>query len=181
MNPLLSARSELEELLRQKSEIEKRIAAIEQTIKILEPVYANDFGRGLWGSVDAILDADAGLTDRIRDILRRAAPSYLSPTAVRDVLTNSGFDASGRSNFLAEVHNVLKRLTARNQLDEKSLPTGKIYRSLGNLERQIRGHNANTGFQTVQGLEQKNMGTSGIPDIPGPDEPHTGFKRRYGK
>src|SRR5438309_807454 len=104
MNPLQSAKNELEELLKQRTEIDRRISAIQQTVKILEPVYGTD-PRTAYGTLRSLaslaVDTDAGLTYRIREVLRTTPPgANTTPTGIRNLLIHTGFDAEGRSNFL---------------------------------------------------------------------------------
>lgn len=135
-NPLLNAKAELELLLRQKIEIERRVAAVQQSIGILEPVYGGNALVSMWDGLESLVGVDVGLTTRIREILRTNSPKYLSPLEVRTVLISSGFNTEGRSNFLSEIHNTLKRLKIRGEADEQTFPDGKRYRSLGSVERR---------------------------------------------
>jgi hypothetical protein len=138
-NPLENARYELARLVQAKSEIEQRIAAIQQTIQILEPVYGAESNFGVRGlNALAMTRSDGGLTDRIRAVLLRSSPFGITPLAVRDVVIQGGFELGERSNFLAEIHNVLKRLVAQGEAEEITTEeSGKMYRprrASGNLK-----------------------------------------------
>ena len=131
-NPLLNAKAELEILLRQQAEIERRIAAVRQSITILEPVYGGPSKAEVQADILELLElvvGDAGLTERVRQILGEHFPEYLSPIEMRDILLRTGFSAEGRSNFLSEIHNTLKRLKIRGIVEDESFPDGKRYRA----------------------------------------------------
>src|SRR5579871_3326813 len=104
LNPLQAARAELLELKETRAKIDARIAAVEQTIKILEPVYGGEpESFSAFSQIHALgLDDSSGLTDRIRQILLVSRPGVPTPTAIRDLLIQTGFKAEGRSNFLSE-------------------------------------------------------------------------------
>jgi hypothetical protein len=140
MNPLQAAKNEINELLKKKAEIERRfeadqaeinrrLKAVQQTIKILEPVYAND----PWVNALAFAAYDGGLTDRVRDLLRASFPGAATPVAIRDAILASGFDASKRSNFLSEIHSVLRRLDSQDEVEPIDAPEGKKFRAKSGL------------------------------------------------
>jgi hypothetical protein len=60
-----------------------------------------------------VLDDDAGMTERIRVMLRHSGGVMLTPTQIRDRLVEGGFSLEGRSNPLAEIHTILKRLVQK--------------------------------------------------------------------
>jgi hypothetical protein len=62
--------------------------------------------------VTEVMDGDAGMTERIRVILKHQG-WVLTPTQIRDRLVESGFVLEGRSNPMAEIHTVLKRLVQK--------------------------------------------------------------------
>lgn len=109
-NLLDSARAELQALLEQKSLIDSKIAAIEQTIQILEPTYGKT---PVWPSLAANLLLTAnelGLTFAVRKVLESRPNTELSPVSVRDHAVMAGYSFEERSNPMAEVHQILKRL-----------------------------------------------------------------------
>jgi hypothetical protein len=129
MNPLENAKAELSQLLESRAQIEQRIDAMQQTIKLLEPVY----GRELYGvrglNQLGLTGNDGGLTDRIRAVLSRTSPFGITPVAVRDAVIQGGFELGERSNFIAEIHNVLKRLVMQGEVEEITTnKSGKMYR-----------------------------------------------------
>jgi hypothetical protein len=111
MTLLETARREIDELKRQRAAVlaafDTRIAAVEQTVKILEPEYSS-------GSDIAVpvLDESVGITEAIERALRKYPGELLPPTYVRNALVEMGFKGGGE-NQMASVHQVLKRLIAR--------------------------------------------------------------------
>jgi hypothetical protein len=111
MTLLETAKREIEELKRQRDAVlaafDTRIAAVEQTVKILEPVYS-----AVPGIAVPVLDESVGITQAIEIVLRKCPGRFLPPTAVRNALSEMGFKVVG-DNPMASVHQVLKRLVAR--------------------------------------------------------------------
>ena len=130
-NPLQSAIAEIENLRRQIAAMERQIAALQQTVLILEPVYGQGQQVNIWDGLEALAGQDVGLTHLVREILLVERPRYVSPVDVRQTLLLTGFNAEGRSNFLAEIHNTLKRLKARGEAEEQTFNDGKKYRATG--------------------------------------------------
>ncbi len=112
MNLLENARLEAEELKRQRDAFaavfDAKIAAVEQTIKMLEPVYSPTMP-----PPTPLLDESVGITEAIETALRKYPGKLLAPTAVRDALIEMKFKITGE-NPMASVHQVLKRLIARS-------------------------------------------------------------------
>jgi hypothetical protein len=129
-NLLESAMAELEMLLRQRAECDRRIEALQKAVKILEPIYRQT-GTAT-ASVELLLrSSDLGLTDRVRAILQ-ASERPLSPTQVRERVQDSGLDLSEYSNPLATVHSVLRRLVEAQQVIAKAGIGGtKFYEWIG--------------------------------------------------
>lgn len=112
-NPLENARKELVALYRERADIDSKIDAVEQTVKILEPVYGSheDDDVKVFAAAGEMMNPGIGVTDRVRRVLNHyAVDRGLWPTQVRDFLIADGFDPAGRSNFMATIHTVLKRL-----------------------------------------------------------------------
>jgi hypothetical protein len=111
MNPLENVRAALAAELEKRAESDKRIEALRQSIKLLEPIYdAEEADPRLPLLSEAI--KDLGLTRAIEQILRNCAGKPLPPTSVRNGLREAGFELTG-DNPLASIHQVLKRLVAR--------------------------------------------------------------------
>lgn len=111
MSLLETAKREVEELKRQRDALlavfDARIAAVEESVRILEPVYgsANDIAM-------PVLDESVGITEAIERALRKYPGKLLPPTSVRNALLEMGYRVKG-DNPMASVHQVLKRLVAR--------------------------------------------------------------------
>lgn len=102
---------EIERLKAQRAEIEERLAALQEAHHLVEDA---------WGDINSSVikaSADVGMTDRIREILATYR-GCLQPTDVRDALVRGGFNLEGRSNPMAEVHTVLRRLVASGEVRE---------------------------------------------------------------
>jgi hypothetical protein len=94
---LNAARRELDALLRERDQIETRIARVRHTVAALSAL------------CDEPTPVELGLTDAIRTVLRGSVEA-LAPTDVKERLDVLGFDLSSHANPLASVHTVLKRL-----------------------------------------------------------------------
>jgi hypothetical protein len=71
-----------------------------------------------------------GLTALIRKVLKRS--DWLSPTDIRDALSEEGVDVKVYSNILAEVHVILRRLEESAAVEvDRSMPRRSLYRWTG--------------------------------------------------
>jgi hypothetical protein len=129
MNPYLAAKAELRNLRKQEAAIKQRIKAIEKTVVLLEPVYS-DKGEDVWDRLERLAGCDSGLTRRVRGLFDANPLHLFSPVEVRNLLILDGFDATGRSNFLSEVHQTLRRLVVRGDVEECVTASGKQYRGV---------------------------------------------------
>ena len=111
MNPLDSAKAELEKLLDQRSEIDRKLDAVQEAIKLLEPLYGRDTELKASGITlaEALAQDDLGITAAVEQALTSNAYQSFYPTQVRDLLRESGFDLKG-DNPMATIHTILKRL-----------------------------------------------------------------------
>ena len=114
MNPLESSQAELEQLLKQRAELDRKIDVVRQAIKIFEPVYAEFPTLGVGNSLVWALDemGHLGITAAIERVLMTHPNSPLPPTVIRDLLVEAKFNLVG-DNPLASIHQVLKRLVSR--------------------------------------------------------------------
>jgi hypothetical protein len=140
INPLDAAKTELDTLLRQATEINSRIEAVREAIKILEPLYGNPMPMPAWweaaslnnsgplSSLNTLAEMADGLTHRIRKVLRSHAGQPLTPVDVRDLIVASGFDLSGKSNAMAEIHQILKRIVSDPQFVTFTTLNGTVYK-----------------------------------------------------
>jgi hypothetical protein len=97
-----SAIREYEALGAERRDVDKRLAALAQTIGTLSKLL------GLTPTVPL------GLTDAIRLVMRAGVP--MTPIDVRDRLQGIGFDLTKYANDLAAVHTILKRLNESGEL-----------------------------------------------------------------
>ena len=105
VNPLENAKNERVQLLKQRAEIDRKLQAVESSIKLLEPVY---------GGMPSMPDVpiSTGMTETIRELMIRTPGKLWSPTEMRDYLFKLGFDLASQANPLASIHTVLKRIAA---------------------------------------------------------------------
>ncbi|MDQ2945015.1 MAG: hypothetical protein M3Y27_03590 [Acidobacteriota bacterium] len=95
-------------------------------------------------ALEDLIDSELGLTDRIRAILKANPDRELSPIEVRDLLLQTGFNPEGRSNHMAEIHLVLKRITEGNRrITKRETESGTLYK-FSLLSRQRRNPRAKT-------------------------------------
>jgi hypothetical protein len=128
-----AAKERLSTLENQRRAIDDEMAALEKSIRAFEPLVnvapldspeqgylhpayipASNLG-WLTGGVET--RSDVGLTDAIRGVLM-AADRPLEPTEVRDLIVRNGFSLSGRSNAMANIHQVLRRLVSQSEVQE---------------------------------------------------------------
>ena len=138
-HPLIqAAETEFDALLREDEEIEARRAALQQklavvsqTLDTLRRVYGEgDSGLGVFGE---LVNANLGISDQIRQILRSEYPVYLKPTTIRGYLDHHGFlktkEGKDYENPLALVHQILRRLHVAKEIELQTMADGaKLYR-----------------------------------------------------
>lgn len=104
----------MDRLLEQEIEIQRKKEVLRQTIKLLEPLYGRDAELEASGIslAEALAQDELGITDAVEHVLMARAGQILSPTKVRDLLTEGGYVIRG-DNPMATIHTVLKRLAAK--------------------------------------------------------------------
>ena len=139
-------KKEFMNLLRQREEIDKRIAKLEPVLENLAALCEEPIGKRL-AQRGAPRDAQSmGITDAVRLVLKRSARS-LMPTEVREELVAWGLNPGRYANLLGSIHMILKRLVKSGQAAEISIHGGKkaykwttdISRVLASLEGVDRG------------------------------------------
>lgn len=159
-----TATAELQELFRQKDEIEKRIAKLRQTVASLSALNKDDeseedetvhipsqMQRNAAMVVNTVAAAMAGriigFTDAVREVLK-ASGDYMTPLEVKDGLLRMGINLEAKySNPLAVIHTTLKRLHENIEVSKRtdkhgnttyrwgaSMPAGHV-----EINRAIRG------------------------------------------
>jgi len=109
-------RKELEDLRRERDQLDVRIAKTEQVEAALRAIVE-----------DAAEELPlASATDVIRNILKSAS-APMSATEVRDKMIALGFDSGPYSQFLASVHVILKRLWKNGEVFEFTNGDRKSY------------------------------------------------------
>jgi hypothetical protein len=119
---LSEARRNLEELLAKRSEIDTRISRLKNTIDALTAqLEAEDdlnSTAAVLRSVGLDFDNVTGITDAIRDVLRRSQTPLTAPQ-IRDALVARGFDVSRYSNPLTVIHNTINRMYKQQEVESK--------------------------------------------------------------
>lgn len=103
------------ELICQRSLVEGELAQQSRAIAALKEVLGDP------------VENDLGLTAATLLIVR-TAQSPLAPTEVRDELKKIGFDLAGYSNPMASLHQILKRLEEKGEIQETDDEGKKRYR-----------------------------------------------------
>lgn len=127
-HPLLrAAEEELRVVLAEKDDLDKRKAKVDkQAIAVARAV---DELRQVYGdpsapSEAALLEDRGGITDHIRETLRKNSSLWMQPTIVRNHLLAAKVPLE-YSNPMAVIHQILKRLEAKGEI-ESQVDDGKI-------------------------------------------------------
>lgn len=124
---LQSAKREMTDLLEKRSNIDRRITQLKDTVDTLtallllkgpslsEAATEIHFEKGM---------AKGGVTDAIRNVLATSGMP-MTPPQVRNALFTNGVDLRGYANSLSVIHNTLKRLERQGELMAVRGPTGK--------------------------------------------------------
>jgi hypothetical protein len=134
---LESAKAEMSELVRQKNEIEARVAKLAPVIEYLA-VLCDDKPNMPLPDKPITSDSELGLTDAIRLAFKSAVPNSLTPTEVRDKLKEIGFPLDKYKSELPPIHNTISRLKEKGELEEYPKPNGeKALRWVSSLKRAL--------------------------------------------
>lgn len=128
MNPLDSIESEVTELLIQRAQIDRKLAALDDAKKVLQQVYGKPLSP--IPSVEQFVEAtDIGITDSVRGAFRLNSSRSMTPAQVRDTVSSHGFDLSKYKNAMATIHQVISRLVDAGEV-EGPFPQGneKLYK-----------------------------------------------------
>lgn len=113
---LEAARRELDTVLRNRVELDKRAAELKKTIDGLSALVGNtDHSTGLMIPASSLL-TDVGISDAIRAILRETPDRALSPVNLRDELVRRGVNMAEYASGLAVIHNTLARLERQGEI-----------------------------------------------------------------
>jgi hypothetical protein len=123
-------------LSKQKKSLETRMQ------KVLQLIAANvnmlpDAQQELFISQLMEMTPPSGLREAIIRVLAKTE-NWLSPTEIRDMLVESGYDFAGQANPLASIHTTLKRLVdAEEAISNVPQPDGKTYYKRSEMRRGI--------------------------------------------
>jgi hypothetical protein len=126
------AKERLAVLESQRDAIDMEIAALEQSIRAFEPLisvpqltnpeqdqrgpHPSSMPASNLGWLTGIPSyAEYGLTEAIRTAIK-SSNRPLETTEIRDLIVANGFDLTGRSNAMANVHQVLRRLESQGEI-----------------------------------------------------------------
>jgi hypothetical protein len=105
---LVEAIEALEQLRRERQQLDIRIAKMEQVVAALRSVSERDED----------VAATTGFTDAVRSVLKGASERGVSPTEIREGMLALGLELSRYSQPLATIHVVLKRLQRNGEVIE---------------------------------------------------------------
>lgn len=110
---LEAAQDDLVEAIRQRRGLDHKIRVLQEDIAHLAPLAGVKVE-------DPI--SQLGLTDAIRYVFGKLAPTPLGPPDIKKALVDSGYDLSEYSNVMASIHTVIGRLLKRKEI-AMALPT----------------------------------------------------------
>ncbi len=113
---LAAARTEMQQLLKQREETDARISQLKKTIEGLAALCGEqpEYMKGLREKLPAMFDS-IGISDAIRELLFESTTPMFA-TRLRDALIARGIDLSRYANELAVIHNTLKRLEGQGDI-----------------------------------------------------------------
>jgi hypothetical protein len=127
LSALVAAHDELERVLKQRADLDKRMLELKKTIEGLaalcdvEP-WADAIERDAAAAADA---SRSGITQAIRRALSESKVP-LSPTEIRSALIAQGISMARYANEMVVIHNTLNRLVKQNEVVRVQNPSGQI-------------------------------------------------------
>ena len=121
-----AAKTEMETLLGEQTQIEQRLSYIEGRLQSLRKTVLS-LGELVGEEFEP---QTVGITEAIRKILRDAHDGrglYMSPTGVRNALQKDSFPLSDYKNALAVIHTTLKRLEEQSEIESTTGKNGKAF------------------------------------------------------
>jgi hypothetical protein len=112
---LADIHTELDALVAQRNELDKRIAKLRQSATSLQSLIEDEVDGGPSEFMREL--AEIGLTDACREVLK-ATGEWMLATVIRDSLSTVGYDTTGQKNPLSSIHNILKRLVDSGEVVE---------------------------------------------------------------
>ena len=133
-----SARDKLRSLMEQEKQAQEQISHWGPIVEKLATLAGEHIPTDIQLRLNALKNAkrasdveDLGLTDAIRWVFKQPILLPLTPTDVRDRLSELGFDLSKYAHMMPPIHNTLKRLKENGEIVEVDAPLGlgKAFRS----------------------------------------------------
>lgn len=119
------AHADLEKLVEEREEIDRKISKLKQAIVGLAPL-ADEAGDGIrW-----LFDQEFGITDGIREVLS-SAEKPLTPLEVRDRLAPLKPGLTEQANLMASIHTILKRLVPKEAESSTNRDGDVVYLWIG--------------------------------------------------
>jgi Mg2+ and Co2+ transporter CorA len=144
---------EIEKLKQQAQELEQRLAEIRDKLAALRDAESliRDWLQevpkaAIEASKDTVAEpySELGMTDRIREILKSSGYG-MTPIQVRNQLVRTGFSLEGRSNPMAEIHTILRRLVVSGEATSYDHDGGTGYIDTAVAERKRRPKKSQAG------------------------------------
>ena len=135
-----SARERLKELLRQEIEIKDQITHWGPIVEQLARFTGETVDTDITSRINELKREEAsateagqemGLTEAIRWVFRQPLLLPLTPTQVRDRMTEMGYDLGKYKHVMPPIHNTLKRMKEAGEIEEVEgvAGIGRAYRS----------------------------------------------------
>jgi len=146
-----TARQELERLLEQREEIDKRISQLKQSIVALAPLAEE---QDLLAEIVKGWMGEMGITDAIREVLKSSGDA-LTAMEVKDQLVRTGTSLRDYKNPLASIHAVLKRLVESDEaIADTDTEGNATYQWIRRFPRLSTAQKANARIESALGLNK---------------------------
>ena len=120
---LKRAKSELDELINQRTVLEGRVKALQLTIQGLSILTEEtDHSQRL---PQEAFDDSVGITDAIRTVLQQSKMPMTAPQ-IRDALLDRGYDTERYASILTVIHNTVKRMQEQKEILTIGTDTGRF-------------------------------------------------------
>lgn len=116
----------------EKADVEAKMDTLSKTLTALAPMASPDEAQTIKEFLASMGEtaAPAGITDRIRAVLKSTLADQLSPAEVRDALQSRGWDLGRYANAASTIQTILKRLVEMGEAIEIPTNDGKKYRAV---------------------------------------------------
>jgi predicted transcriptional regulator len=120
------AQTDLEKLIEEREEIDRKISKLKQAIIGLAPL-ADEASAGSLSYTLVPEFTAFGITDAIREVLN-SAEKWLTPLEVRERLVQMKPNMKEQANLMASIHSVLKRLVPKEAVFSTNKSGDTVYR-----------------------------------------------------